>query len=145
MNRLFRANPLGILLVLLAMMPAVMGAASSVVRCEHADASAHLAAANHHEQPDADTDCCCGSDHDTPAPADHPDLPCDDTPLVFEPAPTHPYNDTLDLPEAPLLPVLAWLTAQPVSPHDAALVAWTRGQPPGPEPCLLLKTARFLI
>ncbi|XAM01079.1 hypothetical protein OT109_06755 [Phycisphaeraceae bacterium D3-23] len=143
MTRLIRSIPLPMLLVLLAMMPAAMGMARGIVRCEHADASAHLAAVNHHEQPDADANCCCGDDAHSapdpaPAPADHPESPCDDTPIEIEPAPTQLHSNTLDLPDAPLLPVTAWLAPESALALSTARSELFDGQPPGIEPGLLV-------
>ncbi|MFI4859745.1 MAG: hypothetical protein ACIAXF_03575 [Phycisphaerales bacterium JB063] len=144
MTRLLRNNPMPILLVLLAIMPAAMGMARGIVRCEHNDASAHLATANHHEQVDADADCCCGSEHDAPA-NEHPEVPCDDTPIEVEVAPTQLHSVTLDLPDAPLLPVFAWLAFDPAPPVAGGYASTTPLHPPGPAPSVLLATARFLI
>ncbi|MEM9415524.1 MAG: hypothetical protein AAGA29_08620 [Planctomycetota bacterium] len=142
MLRLLRPNLLPILLVLLAMMPAVMGMARGMVRCEHADASAHLAAVNHHQQPDADAHCCCGAEHGEPAthPAGEP-VPCDDTPIELELAPTQTHSESLDLPDAPLLPVTAWLAPKPALTLHPSRFAWLDGQPPGIAPGLIVVDA----
>lgn len=146
MARLLRTNPTPVVLVLLALLSAVMGAAPGLVRCEHPDATAHVAAADHHADPLIDT--CCDAQEtdpagDSEAPGD-PHTPCDDTPLDLDPAPVPAVAQQFDLPDAPLLPVLAWVSVEPIAPVTSCFDGWTRGHPPGPGP-RLLQTARFLI
>lgn len=148
MTRLIRSNLTPVALALLALLPAALGAASGLVRCEHSDATAHVAQANHHQQPAEASDCCCGSEHgepDSDQPADHPDVPCDDTPIGIELVPAQQYANGPDMPDAPLLPVFVWESTEPMR-LGASPAARFAGQPPGLVPGLaVVETTIFRL
>jgi hypothetical protein len=113
MTRLLRSNPMPVLVVLLGLMPAALGMAPGLVRCEHAGDRTHVADATHHAHghDHAGPHDCMG--HTPPAQPDEPseDAPCEDTPFEIDLAPTQA-QAAVDLPDAPLLPVPAWLPAE---------------------------------
>ena len=129
MNRLIRPNLTPFVVVLLAVLPAVMGMSSGLVRCEHPGADTHLAANDH--RADASTDTCC--DHDTPAAPGQPadDEPCNDSPLEIELAPT-PSAQHLDLGfvDSTPLPIAVWVPAdQSAIEADASVLIFDLGPP----------------
>lgn len=148
MTRAIRNNLMPVALAMLALLPTALGAAPGLVRCEHSDATAHVAQANHHQQPAAESDCCCGSDHAEPVgddtPADHPDAPCDDTPIDLELAPTQQLTHGPDMPDAPLLPVFVWESTEPILSAATSAPARFAGQPPGLVPGLAVVQTTIL-
>lgn len=123
MTRLTRPNLMPMLLVLLGLLPAALGMAPGLVRCEHAGDRTHVADALHHTDAGSHD---CGEHGDSEHPADpqspSDEVPCEDTPLQIDLAPVQTHSVVLDLPDAPLLPVLAWVPAEQAI-ADRSLVA----------------------
>lgn len=129
MTRLIRPNLTPIVLVLLAVLPAVMGMSPGMVRCEHPGADTHLATNDHHA--DAPADTCC--DHERPADPGQPadGEPCNDTPLEIELAPLqHAQQLDLGFVDSPPLPVIVWTPAdQSATDADSSDSTFDLGPP----------------
>lgn len=112
MNRLIRSNLMPLILVLLGLVPAAMGMAPGLVRCEHDGARSHLADAQTHATDHA-AGCCEHGDSQPAAPCNpSDDEPCEDTPLEIDLAPVQSQPVGPDLDDAPQLPFFAWLPAE---------------------------------